>query len=495
MRAVFGTRCRRRKTGRAEPCSEIRLGPLITAEWQCAPDVQVLDVDVVRFDAVVHFGSLARVPELVVAIVPFRVTQLEREREAPAFLEIAIVARVGVFEAAARPVTAVQGRLEQGRLIRPRQRRGEQQCDSEDQCVFQAPVTIAQDLESCHREHEAIGDGYNWVAMRINTDQVSGSLDKGLSPVWLIAGDEALLTGEAADAVRARARAEGYSGRELFITDRSFDWSDLVASTRSLSLFSERRIIEVRMPSPRPGKAGGAALAALAADPGPDNLLLVVMTRPEKDTWSSAWFKSFDKHGIVVQAWPVEIGRLPQWIASRAARHGLSFERDAALLLAERVEGNLLAAHQEIEKLALLHAGGRIGEEEVLAAVANSARYDVFQLGEAALAGDLPRALRILGGLRAEGAEPPLVLWALCRELRALADARTGPQRQAFGSQAERRAELLRIAVRRTTGQPLGPLFAAAAVIDRQIKGIARGKPWTSLTGLVAALARVRLPA
>lgn len=330
--------------------------------------------------------------------------------------------------------------------------------------------------------------------MRINTDQVANTLKKGLSPVWLIAGDEALLTGEAADAVRARARSEGFTGRELFVTDRSFDWTELRASTRALSLFSERRIIEIRMPSPRPGKEGGAALAELACDPGPDNLLLVVTTRPEKDTWSSAWFKALEKHGVFVQAWPVEIAKLPHWIEERAARHGLSIDRDAAELLAERVEGNLLAAHQEIEKLALLHAGGRIGADEVLAAVANSARYDVFQLGEAALEGDVPRALRILDGLRAEGAEPPLVLWALCRELRALADARTTPNRPAYGAQGERRAALLKKAVRRTAGQALEPLFAAAARVDRQIKGFDKGKPWTSLTGLVAAFAGARLP-
>lgn len=330
--------------------------------------------------------------------------------------------------------------------------------------------------------------------MRINTDQVTRTLEKGLSPVWLIVGDETLLTGEAADAVRARARADGYAGRELFVTDRSFDWSELTASTRSLSLFAERRIIEIRMPSPRPGKEGGAALAQLASDPGPDNLLLVVTTKPEKDTWSSAWFKAFEKHGCVVQASPVEIGRLPQWITGRASRHGLTFDRDAAALLAERVEGNLLAADQEIAKLALLHSGGRIGADEVQAAVANSARYDVFQLGEAALEGDVPRSIRILDGLRAEGAGLPLVLWAICRELRALVEAQAGTGRPGYGALAERRAALLKRAVRRMAGQPIEPFFTAAAGVDRQIKGQAKGDPWTSLTGLVATLAGARLP-
>jgi DNA polymerase-3 subunit delta len=333
--------------------------------------------------------------------------------------------------------------------------------------------------------------------MRINTDQVARTLEKRLAPAWLIAGDEVLLTGEAADAVRARARAEGFSGREFFVTDRSFDWSAVSNASRTLSLFAERRILEIRMPTPRPGKEGSAALAALAADPGPDNLLLVVTSRPEKDTWASAWFKAFEKHGVVALTQPVDIGRLPQWIAARAARHGLRFGPGAAELLAERVEGNLLAAHQEIEKLALLHADGHADYEAVQSAVANSARYDVYQLGEAALAGDVPRALRILDGLRAEGAEPPLVLWAVCRELRALADLQNGVSRKTYGAAAERREPLVRRAAARTAGHSMAPWFAAAARVDREFKGQAGpagGDPWTTLTGLVAAMAGARLP-
>lgn len=334
--------------------------------------------------------------------------------------------------------------------------------------------------------------------MRIHSEQVARTLEKGLAAAWLIAGDEPLLTGEAADAVRARARADGYAGRDLFVTDRSFDWSEVAAAGRTLSLFSQRRILEIRMPTPRPGKEGGAVLAALAADPGPDNLLLVVTARPEKDTWSSAWFKAFERHGVFVEAKPVEIGRLPQWIVARGKKLGLDFESGAAELLAERVEGNLLAAQQEIEKLALLQPGGRIDFDAVQAAVANSARYDVFQLGEAALAGDVARSLRILEGLRAEGVEPPLVLWAVCRELRALAQARGGTARKAYGAAAERHEALVGRAARRTAGQAIGPWFAAAARADRQFKGqagAAGGDAWTTLTGLVAALAGARLAA
>jgi DNA polymerase-3 subunit delta len=332
--------------------------------------------------------------------------------------------------------------------------------------------------------------------MRIQSDQLPKALEKGLAHAYLVAGDEILLTGEAADAVRARARREGFTGRDLFVTDRSFDWSEVANASRTMSLFAERRIVEVRMPTPRPGKAGGAVLAELAADPGPGNLLLVVTTRPEKEAWSSAWLKAFEKHGVFVQTASVDIERLPQWILERAGRLGLGFDRGAAELIAERVEGNLLAAQQEIEKLALLHPGARLGADEVGAAVANSARYDVYQLGEAALAGDAARALRILDGLRAEGAEAPLVLWALCRELRSIVDARNGVAGPAWGPARERRQELIGRALRRTAGQPIERWFEAAAHIDRQAKGRARGggDPWTSLAGLVATMSGVRLP-
>jgi DNA polymerase-3 subunit delta len=331
--------------------------------------------------------------------------------------------------------------------------------------------------------------------MRISTDRLAGTLEKKLPPAWLVIGDQPLLVGEAADAIRMRARVEGYAGRELFFVERSFDWSSLLAATQSLSLFSERRIIELKMPSPRPGQDGGTVLAQLASDPAPDTILLVVTGRPERDTWSAAWFRAFEKNGVVVQALPVEIGRLPQWIISRAGKHGIAIDPEGARLLAERVEGNLLAAHQEIEKLALLHAGGTVGVAEVLGAVANSARYDVYQLGEAALEGDPARSLRILEGLRAEGVEPALVLWALCRELRVLAEARRNPGAAAgHGRQAERRAELLTRALRRTAGRPLAPHFIDAGRVDRQIKGLGRGDPWTGLTALVAAISGVGLP-
>ena len=330
--------------------------------------------------------------------------------------------------------------------------------------------------------------------MKISADRLGQQLDSSTAVAWLVSGDEPLLVGEAADAIRAHARQQGYTGRETFFVEPRFDWSAVHGASQALSLFAERRILEVRLPTARPGIEGGAVLAALAADTPPDTFVLVVTARLERDAARSAWVKSFDQHGVVVQAWPVEIGRLPDWIAARARTHGLEVDLDGARLLAERVEGNLLAANQEIEKLALAHRQGRIGEDAVAEAVANSARYDVFKLGEAALAGDAPRTLRILEGLRGEGTEPTLVLWVLCREIRALAEARGGGSPPAHGWHAQQRSKLLGAAARRRGRAPLGPLIAHAARIDRAIKGRGPGDAWDELAWLAARLAGVALP-
>ncbi len=331
--------------------------------------------------------------------------------------------------------------------------------------------------------------------MRIRLEQLPGKLRGSLPVTWLVSGDEPLLVGEAADAIRSRAREEGYTERETHFVEGRFDWGQVLESSQSLSLFASRRVLEVRLPSPRPGVEGGKVLADLAANPPPDTLVLVIAGRLDRDGLSSAWGRAFDQHGIVLQVWPVEVGALPRWLGERAERHGLHMTDEAARLLALRVEGNLLAAHQEIEKLALTRDTGAVDEDDIAAAVASSARYDVFQLGEAALAGDAVRALRILEGLRGEGMEPPVVLWLLAREIRALATARRDGPTRAFGPQAERRARVLQAAVRRLAGQRLGPLVTQAAYIDRCIKGLGRGDPWDELAALVARLAGVPLPA
>jgi len=327
--------------------------------------------------------------------------------------------------------------------------------------------------------------------MRIRLEQLPGTLGSPLPPAWLVAGDEPLLVGEAADAIRARAREEGYTDRETFFVEGRFDWSGVLESSQSLSLFASRRVLEIRMAAPRPGVDGGKVLAGLASSPPPDTLVLVVTGRLDRDGLSSAWGKAFEQHGVLLQVWPVEVAALPAWLRARAGRHGMQMTEEAARLLALRVEGNLLAAHQEIEKLALTREAGTVDEDDVATSVANSARYDVFQLGEASLSGDAARALRILEGLRGEGVEAPVVLWLLAREIRALAAARRDGPPRAFGPQAERRARALQAAVKRMAGRRLGPLVTQAAYVDRCIKGRGRGDPWDELTTLVARLAGV----
>jgi DNA polymerase-3 subunit delta len=328
--------------------------------------------------------------------------------------------------------------------------------------------------------------------MKIRSDQLAGHLAARLLPAYLISGDEPLLVGEAADAIREKARREGYAEREVFFVERTFDWNSLRAAGQSLSLFATRRILEVKMPSGKAGVDGAKALVELIEHPPPDTLLLVITDQLDRDTLKSAWVGAMEERAAWVQIWPVKIGELPRWIAARMARLGLKADAAAAQLLAERVEGNLLAANQEIEKLVLLNPGGTIDASAVAHAVANSARYDIFQLSEAALDGDAARALRILAGLKSEGTEAPLVLWALAKELRSLWQ---GQMRAQTGEAAShppawtRPSPALAQAQRRAASLPLDQLLRDCATIDRMIKGQAAGDPWDALARMTTTLA------
>lgn len=327
--------------------------------------------------------------------------------------------------------------------------------------------------------------------MKLYADQLDRALDRPLAAAWLVAGDEPLLVAEATDAIRAKARTQGYTEREIHFVERGFDWSSLAGSSRALSLFADRKLVELKLATPKPGIEGGKVLTAMAQDPAPDTILLVVTSRLDRDAWSASWVKAFESKGAVVQTAPVEIEKLPQWVAARGRKLGLTLDAAAATLVAERAEGNLLAAQQELDKLALTLGEGVVDVDTVAAAVADSARYDVFQLGEAALTGDAARALRILQGLEGEGAEPTLVLWTLCRDLRAVAQARRGVPPPMYGKGAERRAEAVREAAKRMARVSLKPLLEQAGRIDRVIKGQRRGDAWTELAALVARLAGV----
>jgi len=330
---------------------------------------------------------------------------------------------------------------------------------------------------------------------RLNLDQLPAALGKGLATCYLVSGEEPLLVGEAADAIRAAARAAGYADRSVFFIERGFDWDALRGATQSLSLFAERRVVEVRLPTGKPDKGAGL-LAALAADPPPDLLTLVITEKLDKKSSEAPWVQAFSQHGVWVPVWPVGAAALPAWLAARAKQAGLDIEAGAVQLIAERVEGNLLAARQELEKLGLLANRGKVTRQLVAGAVAESARYDVFQLAEAASAGDASRALRILLGLKSEGVEPTLILWALVRELRGLWQANERLRLRSSQRGGWNQASTPSAAAQsRLRDLPLASLLAEASLVDRIVKGNLQGDPWIGLTSLTATLAGVLQPA
>lgn len=303
--------------------------------------------------------------------------------------------------------------------------------------------------------------------MKLTLESLSAQLDRGPAGAWLVSGDEPLRVGEAADQIRASARTAGYSEREVFFVERASSiWEQIEQAGQSLSLFAPRRLIEVRLPTGKAGVAGGAVLERLIAASGNDLLLLIVTGKLDRDTQNAGWVRTLQERGHWLPVWPVELVRLPQWLRARARDARITLSEDAAAMLAERCEGNLLAAQQEIDKLALLSSSGAtVGVAEVEASSADSARFDVFQLAEAVRGADCARALRILGGLQAEGAEPPFVLWALLRELHSFSA---------------------------TPRVPIARLIARAARADRMAKGLLRRDPWDELALLAVEMCGVR---
>jgi DNA polymerase III subunit delta len=330
--------------------------------------------------------------------------------------------------------------------------------------------------------------------LRIRAEQLPAALARGLAGMYLVSGDEPLLVGEAADGIRAAARAAGYADRQVFFIDRSFSWDELRLASHSLSLFAERRLFELRMPSGKPDK-GAALLAELAAQPAPDLTFLIITDKLDRKVSDAPWVQAIEKHGAWVPIFPVEAAALPAWLRARAKALHIEIDPEASQLIVDRVEGNLLAAQQELEKLGLLANGESIGVDLVQRSVGDSARYDVFQLAEAAAAGDAVRALRVLLGLRSEGVEPTLILWALVRELRGMWQARERERlRSAAGAAARGSPWNLAAnpsgrALARLKKLPLAPLLLQAGHTDRVIKGLAAGDAWSALTGLTGAFA------
>lgn len=334
--------------------------------------------------------------------------------------------------------------------------------------------------------------------MRIRAEQLARDLQKQLLPVYLISGDEPLLATEAADQVRSAARAQNYSERQVFHSD-SMNWDQFLTEGQSMSLFAEKRILEVRIDNSKPGDKGSKALVEYCQQPPEDSLLLVVAGKLDRSQQRSKWAQALEKSGGHIQVWPVDVRQMPGWLNQRLKQKDIQADSAALQILADRVEGNLLAAQQEVEKLSLL-VSGELDAATMKNAVANSARYDVFSLVDKALAGNSSESLRTLEGLREEGTETTLLLWSLTRDLRQLIAVQeataSGERLEAAIRQAgvwEKRQPLIHKAAKRLSLDALKALLLLARETDQQIKGIATGNPWLTLRELVMGLTGFRM--
>ena len=336
--------------------------------------------------------------------------------------------------------------------------------------------------------------------MQLKPEQLRGHLAGGrLMPIYVVTGDEPLQIKETGDAIRNATRDQGFSVRELFEVNAAFDWAALSASADALSLFGDQRLFDLRIPNGKPGKEGGKALAAYAANPPPDTLLLVTLPKLEKAQRGTKWFTALEKAGVVITLWPMEARAYAGWLQRRAAAAGMVPDRDALAFLAGQTEGNLLAAAQEIEKLVLLHGAGPVSLAQMAASVAGSARYNVFELVDSALRGTARQSLRVFQGLRGEGTPAPVVLWALVRELRLLEALATaaesgGSPQAVFAAHRiwESRKALLAQGARRQRAAGWRSLIRLCALADRAIKGQDKADPWSLLEDIVLGMAAGR---
>jgi DNA polymerase-3 subunit delta len=337
--------------------------------------------------------------------------------------------------------------------------------------------------------------------VRLTTEQLPRDLARGVRPLYTVSGAETLLAIEAADRIRAAARAAGYTEREVLTAEAGFNWGELQLAGQSLSLFSSRRLIELRIPSGKPGTDGAAAIDSYLRRPPPDTVTLVVLPEMDWRAVKAAWFTALEAAGVLVAANPVARTELPRWIGERLAAQGQQADEATLRFIADRVEGNLLAARQEVEKLALLCPPGPLACGDVEQAVLDVARYDPFALGEALFAGDLAFLARMLRGLEAEGVAPPMALWAVADEVRTVAGVAAALARGDSESAALKAAKVwgprqARVA-RAARSIPLAVLedaLMAAAEIDLIVKGLKRGDAWRELGRLVLGLGRVVAP-
>ncbi|HEY4697154.1 MAG TPA: DNA polymerase III subunit delta [Gallionella sp.] len=327
--------------------------------------------------------------------------------------------------------------------------------------------------------------------MAISSEDLPRHLASGLKPLYVVFGDALLLVIEAADSIRAAARAAGYTERETFIAEQHFKWGELRNSAQSMSLFASRKVIDLRIPSGKPGVEGGQALQDYCASLSPDVLTLISLPRLDWAAQKSQWFIALQQHGVTVSADDIQRSALPRWIAGRLKRQDQTADEATLEFLADRCEGNLLAAFQEIQKLALLFPAGQLSFDQVKDAVMDVARYDIFKLSESMLSGNAARYARILDGLRAEGTATTLVLWAVSEDIRTLGKVLQATQRGGNISNALRdmrvrkdRQGLIENAARRLKFPHIERAMLQAARLDKIIKGLRQGDVWDELLQL-----------
>lgn len=327
--------------------------------------------------------------------------------------------------------------------------------------------------------------------MRLSSDDLPRHLAKGLGSLYVIHGDALLLAIEAADAIRIAAREAGYSEREVLIAEQHFKWAELRNSAQSMSLFSSRKVVDLRIPSGKPGVEGAQALQDYCENLNADTLTLISLPKLESTALKSKWFSALEEHGTVISADEISLATLPAWLAARLKRQEQSADKDTLEFLAHKVEGNLLAAFQEIQKLALLFPAGELSFEQVKDSVMDVARYDISKLSEAMLLGDAARYAHILEGLKAEGTATVLILWSVSEDIRALAKVSRGMQQSGNLAGALRDArvwgvkqKLVERAVRRFSPAFAERALRQAALIDKLVKGLRKGDVWDELLQL-----------
>ena len=327
--------------------------------------------------------------------------------------------------------------------------------------------------------------------MRVKPEQLSGALRKGLMPIYLITGDEPLQLGEIADEIRNTAKQNGFDNREIVSLETGFEWNQLAFMADSMSIFADKKIIDLRLSSGAFGAEGSKALINYCERLSKDTILLITAGKIDSKALKSRWVEAIDKNGLVIQVWPLEGQDLIHWIQNRLHRHGLEAKAEGLQLLAARIEGNLLAAAQEIEKLYVLYGSGSISVQQINEVVADSSRYDVFKLMDTVLYANVSRIIKVLSGLRSEGTASPIVLWALTRDARLLikiklALAQGINQESVFKNNNiwDKRKSVISQALKRLSDRDLNEILVTSAFADRQIKGQQAGDAWETLLAI-----------